>query len=595
MNAIYFPLVPRDPQAQKDQRPSAIGITGSAVYIAGFFEALVRHSTVDAIYVPDYPRGRPDDPRSAELFTAHPGRIRSLAEHQLGEMAGADRLVLTAPFQSMAGMLRIRRLLRRPRTPITAIIHSINSAHQMASMLELYLSPVESFDALVCSSTAGRQAIVKFQQTIERRLSEAGVQAPRTRVRTPVLPLGVETADFVRTDGAELRRSLSIDAHQRVVLYFGRFSPSSKADLLPLLIAFADLARLQPAAVLVLAGDDTHFRMAGDLTQFAAQLGCGDRVRIVPNPTGAQRVELYRLAEVFVSLSDNLQETFGLSVVEAMAAGLPVVASDWDGYRDLVIPEETGYLIPTFLPDYPPAFDDVRGSGRMLSPDLLAATTVVDIGALTRALDLLFTDVDHRLQLGAAGQRRARATYDWRAVIRAHEALWSDLQAEAHRDGSAPAAVRPDWTSWGYREIFGHYGTGFITPAMRLRITDRGREWRLAAGMLERIAVPASWFTPDGMAQVLDRLADADGTPIDDLLAGGEARDGDRVRALGEIFRLMKYGLVAPLDARAVQAALRSGTAAMDPAPDLEPIDAAIASARDARAPRPGGASRANV
>mgnify|MGYP001333871824 CR=1 FL=1 len=39
-------------------------------------------------------------------------------------------------------------------------------------------------------------------------------------------------------------------------------------------------------------------------------------------------------ADVFVSLSDNIQETFGLAPVEAMASGLPVVVSDWDGYKD---------------------------------------------------------------------------------------------------------------------------------------------------------------------------------------------------------------------------------------------------------------------
>ena len=45
----------------------------------------------------------------------------------------------------------------------------------------------------------------------------------------------------------------------------------------------------------------------------------------------------YAAADIFVSLSDNIQETFGLTPVEAMAAGLPVVASDWDGYRETIV------------------------------------------------------------------------------------------------------------------------------------------------------------------------------------------------------------------------------------------------------------------
>ena len=52
-------------------------------------------------------------------------------------------------------------------------------------------------------------------------------------------------------------------------------------------------------------------------------------------------------ADVAVSLVDNAQETFGLAVAEAMAAGLPLVASDWSGYRDLVRDGIDGYLIPS--------------------------------------------------------------------------------------------------------------------------------------------------------------------------------------------------------------------------------------------------------
>ena len=51
---------------------------------------------------------------------------------------------------------------------------------------------------------------------------------------------------------------------------------------------------------------------------------------------------------------DNLQETFGISIIEAMAAGTAaVVASDFSGYRDLVLHGKTGLLIPSLAPsDY---------------------------------------------------------------------------------------------------------------------------------------------------------------------------------------------------------------------------------------------------
>ena len=53
---------------------------------------------------------------------------------------------------------------------------------------------------------------------------------------------------------------------------------------------------------------------------------------------------------MFCSLSDNIQETFGIVPIEAMAAGLPVVVSDWDGYKDTVRHGVDGFRISTCMP-----------------------------------------------------------------------------------------------------------------------------------------------------------------------------------------------------------------------------------------------------
>lgn len=52
-------------------------------------------------------------------------------------------------------------------------------------------------------------------------------------------------------------------------------------------------------------------------------------------------------ADLFLSLVDNFQETFDLAAVEAMVAGLPVVVSDWDGYRYTMRDGVNGVLVPT--------------------------------------------------------------------------------------------------------------------------------------------------------------------------------------------------------------------------------------------------------
>jgi D-inositol-3-phosphate glycosyltransferase len=57
--------------------------------------------------------------------------------------------------------------------------------------------------------------------------------------------------------------------------------------------------------------------------------------------------QLWAAGDIFLSLVDNLQETFGLTPLGAMAAGLPVVVSDWDGYRFTVRDGIEGFLAPT--------------------------------------------------------------------------------------------------------------------------------------------------------------------------------------------------------------------------------------------------------
>lgn len=76
----------------------------------------------------------------------------------------------------------------------------------------------------------------------------------------------------------------------------------------------------------------------------------GVPLHILPNPSPEERLAVYSAADIFVSPSDNMQETFGLTLLEAGAAELPAVVSDWDGYRDIIVHDETGFLVPVLAP-----------------------------------------------------------------------------------------------------------------------------------------------------------------------------------------------------------------------------------------------------
>ncbi len=549
MKALYYEIMPMDFPAIKDANPDNVTIMGSMVYVSEFFRNLIRYSSYDTIFLWDR---RGPIQQSGPFWKAEApalSRVRLLSRHQLREMTDADHLVLVSPYTRFEGLRRIRRLIGRAHTPITAAIHSLNDNGFVSSLLPLLLPPLHSYDALVCSSSAGQHAITKFLGLLDNRLRELGVESHRLPIQLPIIPIGIDVDSFRSTGRRSARQRLSITS-EPVILYFGRFSSTSKADLYPLLLIVAELWPRYPDLTLILAGDDTHCRMHHELAKFATELGCGSRVRIYPNPSAAKKQELYACADIFVSLADNLQETFGITIVEAMASGLPVIASDWDGYKDIVSHGETGYLVPTLMPGYPSSFDDLSVRGDMTAPDLLSATTVIDLRTLRQYLELLLGNSHQRRTMGVAARKTAR-TYDWSVVIKLFEELWASLQEEGMRF-AANSGMQID-LEWRFREIFDHYPTGFICERARVRLSARGTQWRNNLDTLARIATPEYWFNQDTMRRILEFMEHEDTISVGDVFTAAVERRGcnseTRVGFLSDLCRLMKYGFIDLEDA----------------------------------------------
>ena len=201
-------------------------------------------------------------------------------------------------------------------------------------------------------SHAGKEVFENFITLLQTRLAASGWPKIGPRFQLPVIPLGVEVSEFQTPRTGDTRATLDLGSGP-MILYFGRFSATSKGISVRSSSPSATSAVSIAAATLVLAGDDTHFKMEPFLSEFAARVAPGARVRIVANPSLETKRELYAAADIYVSPSDSLQETFGITIIEAMAAHLPIVASDWNGYKDLVEHRRTGFLVRTTLPEVP--------------------------------------------------------------------------------------------------------------------------------------------------------------------------------------------------------------------------------------------------
>lgn len=157
------------------------------------------------------------------------------------------------------------------------------------------------------------------------------------RDRYTVIPTGTDLEPFLRADGKALRREQGWQ-DDTVLISIGRLAPEKNWDTL--LQGFARAAADRPNLRLVLIGDGPARE---GLQQLAAELGVAERVTF----TGAvpfEKIPSYlKAADVFTFAS--VTETQGLATIEAMAAGLPVVAVDGSGTRDIVEHGKQGYLV----------------------------------------------------------------------------------------------------------------------------------------------------------------------------------------------------------------------------------------------------------
>ena len=330
---------------------------------------------------------------------------------------------------------------------LCGITHTTATPAIMQAVFDMRAAPQMPWDAVICTSMAVQTSLRTLMELAEDHLATRFAKAALpARPLLPVIPLGVHCDDF-RADpamGAALRDRLGLGPADIAVACIARLTPEEKFDPFPLFLA------LEAAAPALAARNGRfHLILCGQFrdTVWPEAYAAGARALMpsvgyhhLDGGDAAERKATLSGSDIFVFPIDNLQETFGLAPVEAMAAGLPVIVSDWDGMKDSVTPE-VGFRIPTEMPR--------GGEASYIGQRLLGGTdtylqylgqmsalTRIDVPALTQALVALGTDADLRARMGAAGQARARALFDWRVVIPQMQALWAEQKAMlAHARG----------------------------------------------------------------------------------------------------------------------------------------------------------------
>jgi glycosyltransferase involved in cell wall biosynthesis len=166
------------------------------------------------------------------------------------------------------------------------------------------------------------------------------------RIQRTALVIGVIGAAFLAwgfaSDRGQFFRSYLFGYACVAMFGLGSLVPHKGFDLL--VDAYARLR--DPAVDLLIAGDGSE---AAALGAQIARLGLTDRVRLLGPVTDSRKVSLYRSAEWFVCPSRR--EPFANVILEALASGLPVVATDVGGNREMVKPECNGLLCQPESPE----------------------------------------------------------------------------------------------------------------------------------------------------------------------------------------------------------------------------------------------------
>jgi glycosyltransferase involved in cell wall biosynthesis len=231
--------------------------------------------------------------------------------------------------------------------PVFGFTHTLSYQDEVGAFYRLFCAGIRASDTILCTSHAAIDVVTRLMASVRATLSFE----PRGP-RLVHFPLAFEAGCAPPTGG-------KCSSHFQV-LYMGRLNWLTKADLL----VIPAIVRQLPAVHnirFIIAGANNNEGYLQTLRQ-----ACNSPIiTIKTDLSDADRNQLYQESHVLLSPSDNYQETFGLTVLEAMHNGCVPVVSDFNGYRDLVKHNEDGILLETYAASIPPGLWNLQ----MLMPD----------------------------------------------------------------------------------------------------------------------------------------------------------------------------------------------------------------------------------
>jgi glycosyltransferase involved in cell wall biosynthesis len=225
------------------------------------------------------------------------------------------------------------------------------------------------------------------------RYAESSRFLSKYKNKTVVIPNGINLKDWdIPYSKEECRNKLGLPLNKKIMLFFGYLTPYKGPDVL--VRAMPAILKTIPNGELVIVGTGT---MYDELIAISKRLGVAKHSKFVGFVDDYLKPLYYRSADVFVLPSTMRTENFPIANLEAMACGIPIVASNIGGIPDVVKDGENGLLIPP---------NDVK---------LLAAAMIRLLG-----------DEDEIERMGKNGRTKI-VDYSWKNIAEKTNAIYNDI------------------------------------------------------------------------------------------------------------------------------------------------------------------------
>ena len=305
----------------------------------------------------------------------------------------------------MSGWVAIE-LRRRLNIPVVQIFHALGKTkrrHQKkvdtspGDRIRTEKEIVREADRIIAQCPSERSELVEDYGTNPNKIV--------------LIPSAVNTRIFKPVARDAARRRIGLDMHEKVIVYVGRMLP--RKDIRNVIRALAVLVRKSESGeglpttsltLMVVGGESLepdHIATPeiGELQKLAAELGVTEYVRFIGKRQPEELRDYYCAGEIAVTTP--WYEPFGLTPLEAMACGRPVIGSAVGGITYTIKDGETGFLVPPRDPE-----------------------------ALADRLQLLFSQPELSTQMGLAARKRVEREFTWSITAMRTGALYETLLAE---------------------------------------------------------------------------------------------------------------------------------------------------------------------